>query len=129
MPDREKVIKCLEACTGEENDCAGHTCPYWDYDGEVGCRTQMELDALALLKEQGTQKFLVDEKGKITPLPIVIPNCPLKEQEDKPVLDEFGKCFLNALKRQLDMKLTMIELLITPEFAEKVVELIEKMFD
>ena len=54
----------------------------------------------------------------------------LKEQEDeKPVLDEFGRCFLNALKRQLDMKLQMIELLITPEFAEKVVELIEKMFD
>ena len=54
----------------------------------------------------------------------------LKEQEDeKHVLDEFGRCFLNALKRQLDMKLQIIELLITPEFAEKVVELIEKMFD
>ena len=54
----------------------------------------------------------------------------LKEQKDeKPVLDEFGRCFLNALKRQLDMKLQMIELLITPEFAEKVVELIEEMFD
>ena len=52
MADIEKVIKCLEACTGEQNDCAGHTCPYWDFDGEVGCRTQMELDALALLKEQ-----------------------------------------------------------------------------
>ena len=52
MADREKVIKCLEACTGEQDDCAGHTCPYWDFDGEVGCRTQMELDALTLLKEQ-----------------------------------------------------------------------------
>ena len=53
----------------------------------------------------------------------------LKEQNDKPVLDDFGRCFLNALKRQLDMKLTMIEMLITPEFAEKIVELIETVFD
>lgn len=52
MIDREKVIKCLEACTGDSGDCAGHTCPYWDFDGDIGCRTQMELDALALLKEQ-----------------------------------------------------------------------------
>ena len=57
MLNREKVIKCLEACTGEQNDCAGHTCPYWDFDGEVGCRTQMELDALALLKEQEAPKW------------------------------------------------------------------------
>lgn len=34
-----------------------------------------------LLKEQGKQKFFVDAEGKITPLPIVFPNCPLKEQE------------------------------------------------
>ena len=53
----------------------------------------------------------------------------LHEQEEKPMLDEFGRCFLNALKRQLDMKLQMIELLITPEFAEKIVELVEKVFD
>ena len=54
----------------------------------------------------------------------------LKEHEDeKPVIDEFGRCFLNALKQQLDMKLQMIELLITPEFAEKVVKLIEQTFD
>lgn len=39
-----------------------------------------------LLKEKETQKFFVDENGKITPLPIVIPNCPLKEQEAKKVL-------------------------------------------
>lgn len=53
--DREKVIGGLIACTGETNDCAGHTCPYWDFDDSVvdhGCRIQMELDALALLKEQ-----------------------------------------------------------------------------
>ena len=48
----ETVIKCLEACTGDTADCAGHTCPYWDSDGDISCRTQMELDALALLKEQ-----------------------------------------------------------------------------
>ena len=55
MPDREKTIKCLEACTGVTDDCAGHSCPYWDFDDSVvdwGCRIQMEKDALALLKEQ-----------------------------------------------------------------------------
>ena len=54
--DREKVIKGLEACTGEKNDCAGHTCPYWDYDEDAGCRIRMELDALAMLKEKDTVK-------------------------------------------------------------------------
>lgn len=56
--DREKVIGGLAACTGETNDCAGHTCPYWDFDDSVvdhGCRIQMELDALAMLKEQQEQ--------------------------------------------------------------------------
>ena len=42
-------------------------------------------DALKLLKEQEAQKFLVEENGKITPLPVVFPNCPLKEHDaDKP---------------------------------------------
>ena len=68
--DREKVIKGLEICTGVTDDCAGHTCPYWDHDdSEVSCRTQMELDAYELLKKQ---KFFVDESGKITPLPVVV---------------------------------------------------------
>ena len=131
MPDREKVKNGLEVCRDQDNppgyrftSCVDD-CPYHGN----GCARKLKEDAIALLKEQGKQKFFVDAEGKITPLPIVFPNCPLKEQEDKPVLDEFGKCFLNALKRQLDMKLTMIELLITPEFAEKIVELIEKMFD
>lgn len=55
MADREKVIGGLAACAGEPDDCAGHTCPYWDFDDSVvdhGCRIQMELDALDLLKEQ-----------------------------------------------------------------------------
>ena len=39
------------------------------------------VDADAMLKEQEVQKFFVDESGKITPLPIVFPNCPLKEYE------------------------------------------------
>lgn len=52
MIDRETVIKCLEACTGDTDDCAGHTCPYWDFNGDISCRTQMELDALALINTQ-----------------------------------------------------------------------------
>jgi hypothetical protein len=40
----------------------GNVCSPWElYD-----------DAIALLKEQETQKFLVDETGKITPLPVVV---------------------------------------------------------
>ena len=42
---------------------------------------QWSDDALNLLKKQEAQKFFVDEKGKITPLPVVFPNCPLKEHE------------------------------------------------
>lgn len=103
MPDREKVKNGLEVCRDQDNPPGYRFTSCVDdcpYHGN-GCARELKEDALALLKEQ----------------------------EDKPVLDEFGKCFLNALKRQLDMKLTMIELLITPEFAEKIVELIEKMFD
>ena len=53
--DKEKVIKGLEHCIREsehidDNPCDG--CPYFVSD-QYGCeRTQMEKDALALLKEQ-----------------------------------------------------------------------------
>ena len=52
--DKEKVIKGLEHCIREsehidDNPCDG--CPYFVSD-QYGCeRTQMEKDALALLKE------------------------------------------------------------------------------
>ena len=98
MPDREKVIKDLEAYRDRDFIREGKTV----FDSDPRYRKMIINNAIALLKEQ---------------------------EDEKPVLDEFGRCFLNALKRQLDMKLQMIELLITPEFAEKVVELIEKMFD
>lgn len=104
MPDREKVIKGLECCTmlaTLEHPYRCKECPY-QINGAPCERFAIMKDAISLLKDQ---------------------------EDEKPVLDEFGRCFLNALKRQLDMKLQMIELLITPEFAEKVVELIEKMFD
>lgn len=58
MMDKEKVIGGLAACTGEPHDCAGHTCPYFDFDDsevDYGCRVQLELDALELLKEQETK--------------------------------------------------------------------------
>ena len=59
MADIDKVIKCLEACTGDSGDCAGHTCPYWNFDGDIGCRTQMELDALALLKQEAVEPIRI----------------------------------------------------------------------
>ena len=51
MPDREKVIKGLETCTRPGMTICyhdSHECPYEGY----GCRFQMEVDALELLKEQ-----------------------------------------------------------------------------
>ena len=87
MTDREKVIKAIECCVLNNTRCFDDNdklCPY--FSTKV-CMCEIELlkDALELLKEQKAQKFFVDEKGKITPLPIVFPNCPLKEQDaEKP---------------------------------------------
>ena len=76
MIDREKVIKGLKLCaTGSE--CTGRDCPYWhnvldDAIKGCDCTTELVRDALAMLKEQEAKKFLVDETGKITPLPVVV---------------------------------------------------------
>ena len=80
MPDRESVITHLQiihtwAAFARERDLQFFTAKHLE---DIA---QWSDDAIELLKEQGAQKFLVDENGKITPLPIVIPNCPLKEQE------------------------------------------------
>ena len=103
MPDRDKVICGLERCK-LMNKVNCDKCPY-DYNGRGNgkseCTAELSSDALALIKKQ----------------------------QGEHILDDFGRCFLNALKRQLDMKLTIIEMLITPEFAEKIVELMEQVFD
>lgn len=56
MPDREKVIKGLEACSlaGTKEDCIGYGCPYLIYNDEVSddCQEQMFDDAITLLKAQ-----------------------------------------------------------------------------
>ena len=63
MMDRDKVIKGLEHCISEseyidDNPCKG--CPYFVSD-QYGCdRTQMEKDALELLKEQEMVKPYID---------------------------------------------------------------------
>lgn len=74
MIDREKVIKGLKVCRDQNNppgyrftSCVDD-CPY---HGD-GCARKLKEDALALLKEQKAKKFLVDETGKITPLPVVV---------------------------------------------------------
>lgn len=102
MTDREKVIKGLEVCVDRvSGKYTCNECPY-EIDGNY-CEINLAKDALALLKKQehkdkmfhaleedwkrlkerDAQKFFVDENGKITPLPIVFPNGPLKEQEVK----------------------------------------------
>ena len=63
MPDREKVIEALvKARTAEEN--------YKLQSAEMSFQFIEML--IELLKEQKTQKFFVDESGKITPLPVVV---------------------------------------------------------
>lgn len=61
MDDREKVIKRLEKCTNEAEFCGGekeNSCPYF-YD--CNCRTQMEKDALELLKAQEPRVMTLEE--------------------------------------------------------------------
>ena len=69
--DREKVIKGLMVCVDRiPGKYSCNECPY-EIDGN-DCEINMTKDAIALLKEQETQKFFVDESGKITPLPVVV---------------------------------------------------------
>jgi len=60
MIDREKVIKALEICVGETDFsvCVEEECPYIGGSKNGYCITNLERDALALLKDQ--QK-LIDE--------------------------------------------------------------------
>ena len=58
MTDLEKVIKALEICVGE-NDfsaCINEKCPYIGGSKDGYCITNLERDALALLKEQEAVK-------------------------------------------------------------------------
>lgn len=51
MPDREKVIRGLATCGGDDPDC--QNCPYYGEHGNgFGCETIMQRDALVLLKAQ-----------------------------------------------------------------------------
>lgn len=51
MPDREKVIKGLERCSGGRlNPCFG--CPYDEEETDDFCEDILMKDAIALLKEQ-----------------------------------------------------------------------------
>lgn len=60
--DRENVIKAYEDfVNGYECFCTSDDIEY-----------EMHKAVLALLKERETQKFFVDESGKVTPLPVVV---------------------------------------------------------
>ena len=67
MPDREKVIRAVDSCFDYWLDQHRYIHPL-----ELEHVRQIKADALAMLKEQGKQKFFVDESGKITPLPVVV---------------------------------------------------------
>jgi hypothetical protein len=71
MIDRQKVIKALELC--REGRCHSG-CPYNHIN--VGCRKQLDTDAIALLKEQEVRVMTLDEltgiyvefKGNVCPI-------------------------------------------------------------
>lgn len=60
MTDLDEVIKALECCI-DETKC-GSECPYWDDNGN--CRSNMEADALALLKAQEPRVMTLEELRK-----------------------------------------------------------------
>ena len=55
------------------------------------------------LKEQETQKFLVDETGKITPLPVVVRCKDCKHRGNS------EKCVLSAISEEKDFPLFMLD--------------------
>lgn len=60
-PDREKAIRGLETCShADEVGC--DQCPYYGTQGERGCQSAMQMDALALLREQKPVKPVVDTR-------------------------------------------------------------------
>lgn len=95
--DREKVIKALE-CLKEGSYC--ECCDYKPYDD---CIKRVATDAIALLKKQETQKFFVDESGKITPLPVVV-RC-----KDCVHRGKAEKCVLAAISEEKDFPLFMLD--------------------
>ena len=67
MIDRENVIKALEICVREADFsvCVEEECPYIGGSKNGNCITNLERDALALLKEQEAVEptFKQDEDG------------------------------------------------------------------
>ena len=94
MPDREKVIEALvKARTAEEN--------YKLQSAEMSFQFIEML--IELLKEQKTQKFFVDESGKITPLPVVVRCKDCKHRGNS------EKCVLAAVSKEKDYPLFMLD--------------------
>lgn len=60
MIDRKKVILGLETCShADEVGC--DQCPYYGTQGERGCQSTMQMDALTLLREQEPVKPKLDD--------------------------------------------------------------------
>jgi hypothetical protein len=111
MVDREKVIKGLTLCNCLSDLCYEHDCPYYNGVQEIcgaiedvgyssdDCKEKLHTDAIALLKEEKKQKFLLNADGTITPLPIIVQckycwkrefdNCPFNENLGYKPEDDF----------------------------------------
>ena len=94
--DREKVIKGLELLYDRLLDAAKR-------DSIAMLDALMVENAVALLKEQETQKFLADESGKITPLPVVV-RC-----KDCIHMGKSEKCVLAAISEEKNFPLFMLD--------------------
>lgn len=69
MPDREKVIRGLECCIKQGENAVYRRdldCPYQDknHSCRLVCWTNLNKDAIALLKEQEPQTVIVDDMPK-----------------------------------------------------------------
>ena len=66
MIDMENVIKALEICVGEDDFsvCVEEECPYIGGSKNGNCITNLERDALALLKEQEAVVPILIREGR-----------------------------------------------------------------
>ena len=58
VSDREKVIKGLEMCEGQPENCGLFECPY--FNKRCSCEDEMHMDALAIMKEQNEAQAEMD---------------------------------------------------------------------
>ena len=121
MPDSEKVIghlnDCMEASRRDNTwvfvrkDIVEDALALLELQEDLGAELTNAMELIhkknerieKLLKQQEAQKFLVDESGKITPLPVVV-RC-----KDCIHRGKSEKCVLAAISEEKDYPLFMLD--------------------